>query len=236
MFYLFEGPYTCTMTVGINYTASATPPGAPTFKAPSGSGSLCNLKPRALITMGTSTGTQSLSNASPAIQASATSGLASGRKIVIQRSADIPAEAGVTSFTFRTTDATTSGTRDVSSPTVAVNTPIYNQPTLTAKTTKVKAVDITELRAMLANICAYYGMSAPTWASGAVTANTTKLSNWTTHINELRTCIDSIRAHVNGWDNSNTALDIPAVSWLAITANCPRVDVLQQIRNAIKTL
>ena len=89
---------------------------------------------------------------------------------------------------------------------------------------------------MLSDICAYYGLPTPTWASGAVTTNTTTIARWTTHVNELRTCIDSIRTYVNNWDNTTTTLDIPAISWISIPTNKPTVAVMNQIRNAITTL
>jgi hypothetical protein len=155
------------------------------------------------------------------------------RQFVLQRETAMSA-AGVSAWAIAAADASSESDQVPISQTVAA--PTYSQATLTALSTPVRAVDINELRTMLANVCAYYGMAAPTWASGAVTAGTTSLAQWTNHVTELRACVDSVIARVNGWDSSNTTLDIPAVSWTAIGANCPRAAIIQQIRDAITTL
>jgi hypothetical protein len=66
--------------------------------------------------------------------------------------------------------------------------------------------------------------------------NETSLANWTAQVTELRTVIDTIRAYVNNWDSNNTIHDIPAISWIPITVNCPTVAVMNQVRDAITTI
>lgn len=227
---------TVTNNTTVTVTVYSTPPAQippPVKNAPSGSGKLYNTKPRCLLTLGTHTNLMRIGSAS-VMTFSRTVGAASGSKLMAQPTNAIT--AGSFSFQIRAANEAFTEYSDYVTFAGTVANPSYNQPTLTANTTKIKAVDITELRAMLSDICAYYGLPTPTWASGAVTTNTTTIARWTTHVNELRSCIDSIRTYVNNWDNTTTTLDIPAISWISIPTNKPTVAVMNQIRNAITTL
>jgi hypothetical protein len=222
----------------LNYQDASSPPGNPIWQSPNGAGITYNIRPRGLVTLGSSTGTQLIYYSTPPVNNSLPNSTgAAGTKFAIQMASDSPYPNITRPFNLGIRN--TGDTQEIlaASPNLTLNQPTYNQPNLTPLVTKVKAIDITELRTMLANVRAYYGMPAPTWASGPITALATSLSQWTTHITELRTVWDSIRTYVNSWPTNNTGnIDIPAINWIPITLNCPKADVVQQIRDAIATL
>lgn len=96
----------------------------------------------------------------------------------------------------------------------------YTDPTLTAGETFVKAAHITELQTNINLLRASMGLSAYTFT--AIRAGYTSLGGWSSHIAELRTAIDQI--------TTNHA------TWLAITENKPRADVILQLRQVVASI
>ena len=96
----------------------------------------------------------------------------------------------------------------------------FTDPTLIRHETHVKAVHITELQDRMAVLCEFYGVDSPTFQP--VISGTTSLTGWSSHIGEIRAAID--------------ALPVQHDAWIAIEQNCPRADVMTQIRAIISNL
>lgn len=89
--------------------------------------------------------------------------------------------------------------------------------TLTAGVTPIKALHMTELQNAVNTLRAFYGLSA--YGFTTITAGTTSLAGWSAHVAELRAAIDQM--------NSNHE------TWITISVNCPRVDVMEQLRKIV---
>lgn len=96
----------------------------------------------------------------------------------------------------------------------------FTDPTLTMESTPIKAVHMTELQNQVKALLSYYGKSASTFTT--ITAGTTKLSGWSSHVNELRTAYDK--------------LGFTHATWISIPTNCPNVAVMNQLRKITTTL
>ncbi|MBQ8616183.1 MAG: fibronectin type III domain-containing protein [Clostridia bacterium] len=96
----------------------------------------------------------------------------------------------------------------------------YTDPVITAGVTKVKAAHITELQTNINTVRAAYNWSAYTFTP--VTAQYTGLAGWNAHITELRKAIDDV----------STSHE----TWLALGDNCPRADVLEQLRRVVEAV
>ena len=96
----------------------------------------------------------------------------------------------------------------------------FTDPILTMESTPIKAVHMTELQNQIKALLSYYGKSDSTFTT--ITAGTTKLSGWSSHINELRTAYDKLGFNHN--------------AWISIPTNCPNVAVMNQLRNLTTTL
>ena len=88
------------------------------------------------------------------------------------------------------------------------------------ESTPIKAVHMTELQNQVKAWISYYGKSASTFTT--ITAGTTKLSGWRSHVNELRTAYDK--------------LGFTHATWISIPTNCPNVAVMNQLRKITTTL
>lgn len=84
----------------------------------------------------------------------------------------------------------------------------------------VKALHMQELQDRVATLRTFYGLSAYSFTN--VVAGQTSLAGWTTHVLEIRAAIDGIGASHE--------------TWLTITENKPRADVIQQLRDVILSL
>lgn len=100
----------------------------------------------------------------------------------------------------------------------------FTDPTLTPKVSIVKAVYITELQDRINTLRSFYGLSSYSFTT--CTAGVTKIAKWTDLINEIRTALDE----------TYTAAGETHADWIAFDVNCPRVDVLQQLRDAVMAL
>lgn len=100
----------------------------------------------------------------------------------------------------------------------------FTDPTLTAKVSVVKALYITELQDRVNTLRGFYGLSA--YGFTTCTAGVTSLAKWTDLVNEIRTAIDQV-CTASGKTHS---------AWISFTVNCPRVDVIQQLRDVVLAL
>lgn len=96
----------------------------------------------------------------------------------------------------------------------------YTDPTITAGVTRVKAVHITELQTNVNLTRAAANFVAYTFT--AIRASYTSLAGWNAHILELRAAIDG--------------MGIAHETWLALGDNCPRADVLMQLRRVVEAV
>lgn len=96
----------------------------------------------------------------------------------------------------------------------------YTDPVITAGVTKAKAAHITELQTNINIVRAAYNWAAYTFTT--ITAQYTSLGGWNAHIEELRSAIDEV------FPSHET--------WLALGDNCPRADVLMQLRRVVEAV
>lgn len=95
--------------------------------------------------------------------------------------------------------------------------PDFTDLVLTATVTNVKAIHMTELQNAISMLLEFYFLDAQTMTS--IIAGETQLAGWTSHVNEIRAAIDFLTTYHD--------------EWLEIPANCPRVDVIQQLRDVV---
>ena len=221
---------------GHTYTSNAVRrndvPAAPGITAPVASKTIYNSQPRILATVGSDSDGHTQTLAAAGYAASSAGAQAAGKKLVLRRSS--AAGAGAQSVSLTSTDALGA----VSSATARSFTyvvPSWTDASLVAGETPIKAVHMTELRAAVDNVRAYYGLAAYPWAA-AITAGVTSLAGWTGHVQELRTAIEQVVALVNGWDTASATNRITLPAWIAIPENKPAAAVITQLRNVIPLL
>lgn len=78
--------------------------------------------------------------------------------------------------------------------------------------TYVKALHMTELQDRVNTLRAFYGLSAYVFSP----IDARGIAGWTEHVNELRAAIDEMK--------------VEHETWLEIPVNCPRADVMNQLR------
>lgn len=100
----------------------------------------------------------------------------------------------------------------------------FTDPTLTANVSVVKALYITELQSRVNTLRTFYGLSSYSFTT--CTAGVTKIAKWTDLVNEIRTAIDGVC----------TASGKTHADWIVFDVNCPRVDVIQQLRDVVMAL
>ena len=83
--------------------------------------------------------------------------------------------------------------------------------------TPIKAVHMTELQDAINMLLDFYGLNEQTMTN--IVAGTTSLGGWTNHVNEIKSAIDILTTYHD--------------DWLEIPVNCPRADVMQQLRDVI---
>ena len=88
----------------------------------------------------------------------------------------------------------------------------------------VKALHMQELQSHVNTLYAFYGLG--TYNFTTITAGTTSLAGWTTHVNQIRAAIEDV-CNASGKTHEN---------WISFSVNCPRADVIQQLRSVILTL
>lgn len=96
----------------------------------------------------------------------------------------------------------------------------YTDPEILPGITKVKAAHITELQTNINLVRTAANYSAYEFTS--IRAGYTNLNAWNAHIAELRTAIDG--------------LGVSHEAWLTLGVNCPRADVLMQLRRVVEAV
>lgn len=100
----------------------------------------------------------------------------------------------------------------------------FTDDPLTAGTSLVKALHMQELQSRVSTLRTFYGLGTYNFAT--ITAGTTSLAGWTTHVNQIRTAIEDV-CNASGKTHE---------SWISFSVNCPRADVIQQLRRVILAL
>lgn len=91
----------------------------------------------------------------------------------------------------------------------------FTDSPLVVGVTPVKALHMLELQDRINTLRGFYGLSA--YAFSPIDAR--GIAGWTTHVNELRAAFDEIgKSHE---------------AWIAISVNCPRADVIEQLRAVV---
>jgi hypothetical protein len=208
-------------------------PSAPTINQPGTSKTTYNPRPRLLMTVGNDVDSQNQIVSASGYTASTAGAQAAGKKLILRK--DNPAAAGTVSASVISTDSLGVAS-SAAAKSLTYAEPSFTDATLAAGTTARKAAHINELRTMVNTVRAYYGIAAYSWAE-TITAGTTPLANWATHIAELRAAIDAVVTYVNAWDSTATANKIMLPAWTAITSGQrPNAAVVEQIRAAIVLL
>lgn len=96
----------------------------------------------------------------------------------------------------------------------------WTDPTLTARSSMIRAVYLTEIQQRVNVIRAFYGLA--TYSFTAVTARSTKIARWASLIQEIRTAIDGVTTTHESWNT--------------LEAGKPRIAHITQLRNIIDSL
>ena len=96
----------------------------------------------------------------------------------------------------------------------------WTDATLTAGVSSIRAVHLTQLQERIADIRAFYGLSA--YSFTAVTARKTKIAKWAALIGELRSAIDGITTNHAAWNT--------------LEAGKPRIAHITQLRDIIDNM
>lgn len=94
----------------------------------------------------------------------------------------------------------------------------YTDSTIVVGETLVKAIHMTELQNNINMLLNFYHLTLQDLTS--IISQETGLAGWTNHVNEIRNAIDFLTTSHTEW------LDIPV--------NCPRADIIQQLRDVIE--
>ena len=100
----------------------------------------------------------------------------------------------------------------------------FTDDPLIVNTSPVKALHMQELQSRVNTLRIFYGLNAYSFTT--ITAGTTSLAGWTTHVNQIRTAIEDV-CSASGKTHE---------SWISFSVNCPRADVIQQLRSIILAL
>lgn len=138
-----------------NQCGKNTAPSTATIDLPQDSKTIYNSKPRILVTLGVDaeghTQTINAVGFTPS-----RNNVASAAKIILRR--DSAASAGAVAFAMTTTDQYGEASPEVTR-SLTYADPNYTDANLTAGTTPIKAAHMTELRDMVENVRAYYGLN-----------------------------------------------------------------------------
>lgn len=199
-----------------------------TFVKASGTGTTYARRPKILLTIG---GSEAVSVYATGYTASRSGMIPAGTQVEFVANSDQTDGAKIVTFTV--TDAPgASTTVDYN---FTVETPIFTDDPIISRTTNVKAVHISELRSQIDVIRSYYGLSSYNWSTVMV-ARSSKISNWLTEIREIRTAMTEVINQINEWDYSSTTGNLDLPSWISVTTCCPRADVMNELRNILRTL
>lgn len=93
----------------------------------------------------------------------------------------------------------------------------FTEPVLVPGESFIRALHMQELQDRVTTLRSYYGLSDYNFTK--ITAGVTSLAGWMGHVMELRAAIDEI--------------GLAHETWLAITQNQPRADVIMQLRSVL---
>ena len=96
----------------------------------------------------------------------------------------------------------------------------FTDEALISGKTYIKAVHMTELQNLAEVSCNCHKVAAPSFTD--IIAGETSLAGWTSHVEEIRNAIDTPGRNHD--------------MWIEINVNCPRADVIQQLRDVLLTL
>lgn len=215
-----------------NACVKNTAPAAPTVNYPQAGKTTHNSRPRLLATLGADPEGHLQQILADGFTPSRADGLTAGSKIILRRTG--AAASGAVSYSVKSSDQYGEQSTAVTG-SLTYSAPSYTDPSLAAGTTRIKAAHMTELRDMVNNVRAYYGLAAVGWAE-TITAGSTKTRNWKAHVLELQQAINDVVALVNGWDSGGAANNINLPTWIAIRGKQPQADVMAQIRAVVATL
>jgi len=158
------------------------------------------------------------------------SGVTAGSRVVLRRStASAESTENVTFYTEDQYGGISSG-KSIS---VKISHASWTDETLQAGVSAPKAAHITELRTALGQICRWYGLTAPVWSENIV-AGVTPTLGWYGHISEIWACINRVVSAVNGWDDTNSIMDINLPTF--VISPVPSASVIMALRDIIKNL
>lgn len=98
----------------------------------------------------------------------------------------------------------------------------FTDPTLTAGVSPVKALHMTELHDRVNTLRTFYGLSA--YAFSLIDER--GIAGWTDHVNEIKEAIEGVCA-ASGKTHE---------AWISFSVNCPRADVISQLRAVVLAL
>ena len=223
--------YTSALSEVFAELVTNTYPDAPTVNAPTGSKTTYNPRPRLLVTVGNDPNHVTQTISAVGYDVSNSGALVIGKKVVL-RKREALAAAGSQSASVISTDSL-GGASSAATVVYSYAVKSYTDADLIAGLTAVKAAHITELRAVLDDICDYYGIARTVWAH-AVVANVTSLLGWVSHVTEIQNTITRIAAYINDWDAETSSLNVTLPVFL--TATSPTASVITQLREIVKLL
>lgn len=118
---------------------------------------------------------------------------------------------------------------------LTINSTSFTDPQLQRNVTLVKAAHITELRAAINTVEAYYGLPISSWKETLIPRKSFIRHS---HISELRAAIERVVEYINGFDASNTVNDVPVFFWTDpnLSEQPIRAVHIEEIRDAILLL
>lgn len=100
----------------------------------------------------------------------------------------------------------------------------FTDSPLAAGVTQIKALHMAELQNRVNTLRTFYGLAA--YGFTTITQGVTSLAGWTAHVAELRAAIDQICSAAGKTHGT----------WIAFSVNCPRADVIEQLRAVVLAL
>ena len=134
-------------------------------------------------------------------------------------------------YAFRVTDQY--GAYSETTKTITVVAETYTDNPVTAGTTRIKAAHINELRSRVEQLCALYGVTAPTWEEDVI-AGTTSIRGFPDHITELREAIEALYAAINA--QRDEAVIAPPSWATTLTDIKPKAAAIEELRAAARAI
>lgn len=134
-------------------------------------------------------------------------------------------------YRFRVTDEY--GAYSEVARTITVTAETYTDSPVTAGTTRIKAAHINEIRSRVEQLCAFYGLSAPSW-NESIIAGTTSIKHYPAHVAEIRSTLTAIYQKINGL---GAGVIIPAPAWsTTLDDTKPKAAAIEELRAAAKAI